>query len=57
MIYLGIAQRVTLYELLHRLDVDLAQQTRLAGCPHCPGQLHRADYSQGVRRLPLESIA
>jgi hypothetical protein len=52
MIYLGIAHRVTLYKLLHRIDVDLAQQTRLAGCPYCPGRLHRAGYARKPRGGP-----
>lgn len=52
MIYLGISQRVTLYELLHRLDVDLAKQTRLARCPYCRGPLHRAHYDRKPRGGP-----
>jgi hypothetical protein len=50
--YLGIAQRVTLYQLLHRLDADLAQQTRLDGCPNCGGALHRAHYDRKPRGGP-----
>ena len=30
--------------VLVRLDPELAERCRLAGCPHCGGALHRADY-------------
>lgn len=52
MLYLGLAQRVTLYQLLHRLDVDLAEEARLAGCRHCGGPLHRASYERKPRGGP-----
>ncbi len=46
MLYLGIVERVTLYELLHRIDLDLAAKLRAAGCLHCGGPLCRAAYER-----------
>jgi len=57
-LYLGIAERVTLYELLHRIDLDLAAEVREARCPHCGGPLCRAAYARqtggGPSDLPAE---
>lgn len=41
------------HALLWRIDLDLAEQSRREGCPHCDGVLHRADYPRkawGVSR-------
>lgn len=32
------------HSLLLEIDLDLVEQVRLRGCPHCGGPLHRADY-------------
>ena len=43
-----------LYELLLRLDQDLASSTQAEGCRHCGGRLDRADYARKPRGLPPE---
>ena len=40
------------YELLEKCDSDLAQNCRQAGCLHCPGKLHRANYKRKPRGGP-----
>jgi hypothetical protein len=50
---LSILQDARLYEVLHRLDVDLAQTTRAAGCLCCDGVLHSAHYTRKPRGGPL----
>lgn len=49
---LSILQDARLYEVLHRLDVDLAQTARASGCPHCDGVLHSAHYARKPRGGP-----
>ena len=46
-----LADKVTLYEVLHRIDVDLSEQARAAGCP-CGGPLHRASWVRKPRGGP-----
>ena len=44
------------WQLLHRLDEDLAATAGAARCPHCGGALHRGDYPRkprGVGRARL----
>ena len=43
---------VRLYELLLRLDEDLARSARAVGCRWCGGRLDRADYARKPRGLP-----
>ena len=43
-----------LYELLLRLDQDLACSTQAGGCGRCGGRLDRADYARKPRGLPPE---
>ena len=43
-----------LYELLLRLDEDLARTTQAAGCRRCGGRLDRADYPRKPRGIPQE---
>lgn len=50
---LSILQDARLYEVLHRLDVDLAQTARASGCRHCDGVLHSAHYPRKPRGGPL----
>jgi len=38
--------------LLVRIDHELAEQTRSAGCRRCGGALHRADYPRKPRGCP-----
>lgn len=36
---------------LFEIDREIASVTKAAGCPHCGGQLHRADYPRKPRGL------
>jgi hypothetical protein len=47
-----VLQRVSLFRLLHRIDVDLSEGRRAAGCPVCGGPLHRASYARKPRGGP-----
>lgn len=47
-----LLQRVSLFCLLHRIDVDLAEKQRQAGCPFCGGPLHMASYRGKPRGGP-----
>ena len=40
--------------LLHKIDLDLAEEYRLKGCPHCNGPLHSAYYVRKPRGIPIE---
>ena len=43
------------YQLLEKVDADLADQVRRGGCRHCSGRLHRSDYKRKPRGgLPTE---
>ena len=50
-----ILQRASLFCLLHRLDEELALESRQHGCPYCGGPLHQANYQRKPRgeREPL----
>lgn len=39
-----------LFRFLEKCDADLAENCRQAGCLHCAGKLHRADYKRKPRR-------
>lgn len=49
-----VLQHVSLFCLLHRIDVDLSERNRLAGCPVCGGPLHRAYYPRKPRGGPSD---
>ena len=40
------------YQLLERVDQELAEEARAGGCPHCGGRLHRGDYPRKPRGGP-----
>jgi hypothetical protein len=42
----------TLFQLLEKIDGDLAEQTHLGGCWFCHAALHRADYDRKPRGGP-----
>ena len=42
------------FQLLLRIDIDLAAQARGGGCPHCGSTLHRSDYPRKPRACPDE---
>lgn len=41
-----------LFQLLEKVDSDLAKEARLQGCLFCGGKLHRADYDRKPRGGP-----
>lgn len=41
-----------LFQFLEKCDSDLAESCRQAGCLHCAGKLHRADYKRKPRGGP-----
>lgn len=41
-----------LFQFLEKCDADLAESCRQAGCLHCTGKLHRADYKRKPRGAP-----
>ena len=43
-----------LFELLGRIDQDLARSTQTCGCRWCGGRLDRADYARKPRGVPAE---
>lgn len=44
-----IVQRESLFCLLHRLDEELAQESRQRRCPFCGGPLHQSNYARKPR--------
>ena len=42
-----------LHRLLEKVDGDLAEKVRQAGCLHCSGKLHRSDYPRKPRGRPI----
>jgi len=53
-----LLQSPNLFYLLHCIDIDLAEQQKLAGCPFCGGPLHHSNYQRkprgGPDKLPEE---
>jgi len=47
-----LLQTTNLFRLLHRIDIDLAEQQQRAGCPFCGGALHYATYQRKPRGGP-----
>ncbi len=47
-----LLQSTNLFYLLHRIDIDLAEQQKLAGCPFCGGPLHYSNYQRKPRGGP-----
>lgn len=44
-----LVQRISLFQLLHRIDLDLAAILREKGCPHCGAPLRQANYLRKPR--------
>jgi hypothetical protein len=38
-----------LYQMMEKVDADLAEKVRLGGCLWCPGKLHRSNYKRKPR--------
>lgn len=49
-----VLQQPSLYDLLLRIDQDLYEKQRRAGCPTCGGPLHAAHYPRKPRGAPVE---
>lgn len=47
-----ILERSSLFRILHRIDLDLSEGLRAAGCPVCGGPLHHASYQRKPRGGP-----
>ena len=52
--YQSVLADVRLFELLGRIDQDLAGVVQGKGCGRCGGRLDRADYARKPRGVPLE---
>ncbi len=44
------------YLVLHRIDRELAEETRAKGCPFCGGALHYATYRRAPRGGPEDLL-
>jgi len=53
-VYQSVLADGRLYELLLRIDQDLAGSAQAEGCRWCGGRLDRADYARKPRGLPPE---
>jgi hypothetical protein len=51
-VYQSVLTDVRLFELLLRVDQDLAHATQAEGCRWCGGRLDRADYARKPRGVP-----
>ena len=47
-----LLQKASLFSLLHQIDLDLAEQVQINGCPFCSSALHRANYERKPRGGP-----
>jgi hypothetical protein len=47
-----VLQSANLFHLLHRIDIDLAKEQQLTGCPFCGGPLHYSNYERKPRGGP-----
>lgn len=47
-----LVQKVRLFHLLHRIDIDLANQMQQGRCPYCNGPLHYSNYTRKPRGGP-----
>ena len=50
---LAAIQKVSLFQLLYQIDVDLAEEVQSQGCAHCGGPLHDAHYPRKGRGGPV----
>ena len=54
--YDAIAQDPSFFRFLSQIDSELAAETRGAGCQHCSGRLHTADFPRKPRGCPAKVI-
>jgi len=50
--YLFLLRDSSFFALLQKIDEEMAEAVRCAGCPHCGSALHRADYPRKPRGGP-----
>jgi hypothetical protein len=55
-VYDAIAQDPSFFRFLSQIDAELAAETRGAGCQHCSGRLHTADFPRKPRGCPVAVI-
>jgi hypothetical protein len=55
-VYDAIAQDPSFFRFLSRIDAELAAETCRAGCQHCVGRLHVADFPRKPRGCPAAVI-
>ena len=48
-----LLQKASLFFLLYRIDLDLAEQVQSKGCPFCHCPLHHANYTRKPRGGPV----
>jgi len=48
-----LLQKASLFSLLQRIDLDLAEQVQIKGCPFCSSALHQANYERKPRGGPV----
>jgi hypothetical protein len=53
-VYQSVLTDVRLFEMLWRVDQDLAREAQAEGCRRCGGRLDRADYARKPRGVPAE---
>lgn len=49
-----LLQKASLFSLLHRIDLDLAEQVRINGCPFCGSTLYHGNYERKPRGGPSD---
>jgi hypothetical protein len=49
-----LLQKASLFFLLYRIDLDLAEQVQSKGCPFCGCTLHHANYTRKPRGGPVD---
>ena len=54
--YDAVAQDPSFFRFLSQIDAELAADTRTAGCLHCSGPLHIADFPRKPRGCPAAVI-
>jgi len=55
-VYDAVAQDPSFFRFLSQIDAELAADTRTAGCLHCSGPLHIADFPRKPRGCPAAVI-
>jgi hypothetical protein len=56
-VYDAVLRDPAFFRFLLRIDQELAEQTRRAGCQHCEGPLHVSDFPRKPRGCPASVIS